>query len=293
MSVSEYNKAIDGIAERIGFHRRYQKGHFDRQLFLDAVREWCDAEGWQVPSEDDSLHFFWEHISRIAFITSSVVRERKKSESKTAWLMSNAKDGVARLHGGLEISENDYNQAIREAVFCMEPRDILLVAFSAAAVLGALAAGFVIAQKKRSPNSRDPSPHAPNAGKHVPPTWHLVLVVNAESDIIKTLRQGRFGDIDSDKLYQATQSLWMGDRFELTSSSILEWFNEERSATKQTEYDVYLIRIELEQHDSGLRRGANQMDRLDAFRRIPLSNATVSSRLPPDAYGAAHVFYKR
>ena len=120
----------------------------------------------------------------------------------------------------------------------------------------------------------------------------LVLVVNAgRESVIDAVRTGGVAALNGDQLYQATQALWLGKEtdFEL---SLGGWFNKERVVSEPSEYDVYLIRVEMAGDDPGLHRNANQLDRLDAFRRFQSMGfkATVSPRLPSDAYGTTDVY---
>jgi hypothetical protein len=124
----------------------------------------------------------------------------------------------------------------------------------------------------------------------------LLLVINASrQNIIQPLKSNHhITDDFSNEIYRITQALWMGNIREF--SQFETWFfqDKEVSESEYSEYDVYLVKIELKYSDKGFSRNANQLDRLDAFRKLPENtlNVYVSPRLPSKAY-ANKDFYSR
>ncbi|QSV64254.1 MAG: hypothetical protein HEQ26_17370 [Dolichospermum sp. DL01] len=124
----------------------------------------------------------------------------------------------------------------------------------------------------------------------------LLLVINASrQNIIDPLKSNHhITDDFSNEIYRITQALWMGNIREF--SQFETWFfqDKEVSENEYSEYDVYLVKIELKYSDKGFSRNANQLDRLDAFRKLPENtlNVYVSPRLPSKAY-ANKDFYSR
>jgi len=124
----------------------------------------------------------------------------------------------------------------------------------------------------------------------------LLLVINASrQNIIQPLKSNHhITDDFSNEIYRITQALWMGNIREF--SQFETWFlqDKEVSESEYSEYDVYLVKIELKYSDKGFSRNANQLDRLDAFRKLPENtlNVSVSPRLPSKAY-ANKDFYSR
>ena len=100
-------------------------------------------------------------------------------------------------------------------------------------------------------------------------------------------------DVSND-IYPSIQALWIGNKAEF--SHFKTWFSKEQEVQENeySEYDVYLVKIELKQSDNGFIRNANQLDRFDAFRRLPDNTLKVyiSPRLPSKAY-ANKDFYSR
>ncbi|MDF5723941.1 MAG: hypothetical protein PUP91_26455, partial [Rhizonema sp. PD37] len=124
----------------------------------------------------------------------------------------------------------------------------------------------------------------------------LVLVINAgREDILQPLKTNSpITTNQSDLLYRATQALWMGSKVDF-SSEFESWFNSEHAASKvESEYDVYFVQIELYEDDSGLKSDASQLDRIDAFHRLPNNSGKVkvSNQLPSKAY-ENRLFYSR
>jgi len=260
----------------------------DRAMLQDCVLAWCDVLDWdsEVAKNAESLdQLYADHLGRIAFRFGSEVRQRKESASIVARQAGAAKKFGAYLNEGLRSDSKDYTDASDGAMAKMEPRDYILVALAIAA------AGYVLYRSSTKPER---SVEAPPAFTHrVPDRWVLVLVINAgRESVVDALRSRDVAPLKSDQLYQATQALWLGTEDQFQSSSMSDWFNEAHAVSDPSEYDVHLVRVELASDDSGLHRNANQMDRLDAFRRLQSMGfkATVSPRLPSAAYGTTGVY---
>lgn len=281
----ELSRILGEIERRLGLRRRQHSG----ALFRAAVEAWCEAFDWPPEVVTHGMALEREHaahLGRALFQFESTVRARKKSTSKVAWVADTGKSVGSLVSAGLRSDATDYIDASDEAMSKMEPRDYLLIALAVAA------AGYVIyrlARPRSHPTESRPA-HTPAAR---PDRWSLVLVVNAErSRVIGGLRDGGVVSLDGDQLYQATQALWFGPAADFEASSLSSWFDETREVVENSEYDVHLIKLELDGDDRGLRRNANQMDRLDAFRRVKAKGykCVVSPRLPSDAYGTTDVY---
>lgn len=117
----------------------------------------------------------------------------------------------------------------------------------------------------------------------------LVLVINAErEDLINILREkNRITESDWEELYNATQFLWIGTAPEFSNSDIFNYFSKGNTVNLDTsEYDVYFIRIDLSKPDPGFQSGVLQIDRRDAFQRLPETSRgiSISPRLSSEAY---------
>ena len=123
----------------------------------------------------------------------------------------------------------------------------------------------------------------------------VVLVLNADknANIIEKLRTSGLSGLSKDELYSATQSL-----YEDTQSNVDAKFSHLFSGARppdNNEYDVHLVRLRgVSPSLRGLNRGANQMDRLDAFRKIHENRVKVdvSPRVDSYAYAADHIYIR-
>lgn len=158
------------------------------------------------------------------------------------------------------------------------------------AALGAATIAYVVFRSiNYSKNSNQKSD--PKSSVNITMHKVLILVINANREgVIDALRGHK--SLETDQLYEATQALWLGSKKEFESGPA-RWFGNGCEIGDLSEYDVCLVRFELNEDDRGFHRDANQMDRLDAFRRLQTKNLspTVSQRVSPDAY--RDMFYSR
>lgn len=282
---TELYRILGGIDRRLGVRRRQHSS----ALFRAAVEAWCEALDWprDVVSHAMALERqHAEHLGRTLFQYESTVRARKKSTSKVAWVADTGKSVGSLVSAGLRSDLNDYIDASDEAMSKMEPKDYLLIALAVAA------AGYVIYRLTR-PRSQPADTRPARTPEVRADRWTLVLVVNAgRAGVIDGLRAGGVVSLDGDQLYQATQALWFGTATDFEVSALSSWFDEGKGVEETSEYDVHLVKLELDGDDRGLHRNANQMDRLDAFRRVKAKGykCDVSPRLPSDAYGTTDVY---
>jgi hypothetical protein len=120
----------------------------------------------------------------------------------------------------------------------------------------------------------------------------LVLVINSlKEDFIQSLKnQVRIEPNDCDRLYRDTQFLWLGDKGRLPKK-LKDYDDFVVDLQQKSEYDVYLVSIELEQDHPGFRREANQMDRINAFRTLTDSRIkSISPRLKVEVYENTGVY---
>ncbi len=119
----------------------------------------------------------------------------------------------------------------------------------------------------------------------------LILVVFAtQKSIVDSIQaKGEIDYNDCEQLYKATQYLRQDTEDNLLSQwSAINKFN----AIEKSEYDIYLILIELNQVDEGFQKDVNQLERYDAFRKLSdlAVNVQVSPRLQMEAYGIFDVY---
>jgi hypothetical protein len=115
----------------------------------------------------------------------------------------------------------------------------------------------------------------------------LVLVVShLQADFLESLKGKRQINLnEGETLYEITKYLWLGAE---TEYSKIKANISDYSVAKgeESEYDIYLVYIELKDADEGFKPKVNQLDRFDAFRKLAdLSvNLTISPRLQMEAY---------
>lgn len=123
----------------------------------------------------------------------------------------------------------------------------------------------------------------------------LVLVVShLQADFLESLKGKRRINLnEGETLYEITKYLWLGDESEFSQrKATLNRYLVSEGA--ESEYDIYLVSIELNQADEGFKPKVNQLDRFDAFRNLALAdlpvNLTISPRLQMEAYGNIGVY---
>ncbi|MEP6514817.1 hypothetical protein [Microcoleus vaginatus] len=147
---------------------------------------------------------------------------------------------------------------------------------------------------------RQPYPNPPSPTVQAPPTQritkqYLVLVVFAsQADLLESLQTKRRIDItDGEALYEITKYLWLGSEtdFNQRIASIDQY---SVSKGEESEYDIYLVYIELNQADERFKSNVDQVDRYDAFRNLADADLEVkferSPRLQMEAYGNFDVY---
>jgi len=184
---------------------------------------------------------------------------------------------------------------------------IVLIAFAITAI------GYFIyilnQQKQQTTRREEPTQYNPNLPVHsistvetppipTPPVpiitkQFLVLVVSAlQADFLESLKaKGRIDSKDGESLYEITKYLWLGSESEFYKiKANLSQYSVSKG--QESEYDIYLVYLELKQVDEGFTPTVNQLDRYDAFRKLAdLSvNLTISPRLQMEAYGNIGVY---
>jgi hypothetical protein len=155
-------------------------------------------------------------------------------------------------------------------------------------------------QTQTSPREevRQPYPNPPSPTVQAPPTQritkqYLVLVVSAsQADLLESLQtKGRIDFSDGEALYEITKYLWLGSETDLNKrrASINQY---SVSKGEESEYDIYLVYIELNQADERFKSNVDQLDRYDAFRNLADLEVKFerSPRLQMEAYGNFDVY---
>ncbi len=143
---------------------------------------------------------------------------------------------------------------------------------------------------QNSSDKTPPTPPTPIITKQF-----LVLVVShLQADFMESLKAKRRINInEGEALYEITKYLWLGAESEFSQMKA----NLDRylvSEGAESEYDIYLVYIELNKANEGFKPNVNQLNRFDAFRKLAdLSvNLTISPRLQMEAYENIGVYYR-
>jgi hypothetical protein len=115
----------------------------------------------------------------------------------------------------------------------------------------------------------------------------LVLVVAAEkADLVHLMKtKGYISPDDGTKLYELTKYLWLGSESDFIKkvSNTKDYLV---AKDKESEFDNYLVYLELKQSDKGFKPNVGQLARYDAFRKLAdlKVNFEISPRLQMEAY---------
>ncbi|WP_449417589.1 hypothetical protein [Phormidium nigroviride] len=204
----------------------------------------------------------------------------------------------------------------------MEPNNIVVAGVAGAAIGAAIgsvggpvgavvgaAVGAALCLKKQQEEQpqqptcgEEPSPYNPNPPGSItstvqPPSiptpvtiitkQFLVLVVShLQADFLESLKaKGRINVNEGETLYEITKYLWLGAETEYSKiKANISDYSVAKGA--ESEYDIYLIYIELNQADEGFKPKVNQLVRFDAFRKLAYLavNLTISPRLQMEVY---------
>lgn len=194
-----------------------------------------------------------------------------------------------------------FKRYMNEKIFTLidfnSPNDmtvILLIAF----VLTGVGLLYFLLNQQQSQNTRtsDYQLTIPNVSSSPVPKitkQFLVLVVSAsQADFIESLESiRRINSNDAEELYRITKYLWLGYESEFYQK-IADINRYSVSKGEESEYDIYLVYMELKQADEGFNPSVNQLDRYDAFRKLAdlAVNLTISPRLQMEAYGNIEVY---
>jgi hypothetical protein len=156
-------------------------------------------------------------------------------------------------------------------------------------------------RQQQTPSREEPRQYNPNPqSSKVPESLiprstkqSLVLVISAaQVEFLESLRAKRRIDMnDGERLYEITKYLWLGSEndFNQGEASINQY---SVSEGEESEYDIYLICIELNKAEEGLKSNVNQLDRYDAFRNLAnlAIKFKISPRLQMEAYENFEVY---
>ncbi|UXE62464.1 MAG: hypothetical protein KA717_06770 [Woronichinia naegeliana WA131] len=153
---------------------------------------------------------------------------------------------------------------------------------------------FQLNQQKTATSNQGSLSDDDNPSYFLPEPKTLILVVNAlKKDCLDKLEsQGnQIQSEDCEKLYRATSFLWMGDELHPKLNRNLNnsgAFVVQEGA--ESEYDVYLLKIELSKANEGFEQNADQVSRIDAFRELEGLSVQISRRLKVSVYENTNIY---
>jgi hypothetical protein len=173
---------------------------------------------------------------------------------------------------------------------------VALIAFAVTAV------GSLIYRLNQTIQIEKPIPNNPNSPSFIVQPLpvqiitkqFLVLVVSAsQTDFLESLEAKRHIDSnDGEKLYEITKYLYLASETEFNQKmpNINNQYLVQR--TKESEYDIHLISIELKQPEHCFKPNVDQLDRYDAFRDLDnlAIHFKISPRLQMEAYENIEVY---
>lgn len=255
-----------------------------RDVLDCAVNSWCYK--LDIPDEGNRYINQWQQCE-LKEIYEDICKEWKPKTNYSWWgaqPSSKFKEYIlTKVVNGMKNPDN-------------EIKFILLIALVVTGVGYAL---YLLRQsEKQAPSSKSSQPVStpPFRQDKAYRSWTLVLVINAgQEEIIQSLKTNcRVMPNEVEVLYSATQALWMDSEAAFSKSELKSRFSDAREEreSKKSEYDVHFLQIELYKHDPGFCPNVNQIDRLDAFRRLPENSGkvVVSPRLPSKAYENTDVY---
>jgi hypothetical protein len=137
------------------------------------------------------------------------------------------------------------------------------------------------------------NPPIPTPSVQIITKQFLVLVISAsQSEFLESLKGKNHIDVSQgEQLYQITRYLWLGSETEL-SQKIHDINQYSVAKGAESEYNIYLVKIKLEQDEEGFKPNVNQIDRYDAFRKLNdlAVEVKVSERLQIKSYEKLGVY---
>lgn len=165
----------------------------------------------------------------------------------------------------------------------------LLGGFGGAAIGGS--AGMLL-QKHVNKQRIKPISSVPSAADSHADSHDVLLILNAShGDTLEKLKTSGLSGLSKDELYRVTQALYKDTPSNI--DKLRYWLTDAARSTNNTEYDAHVVRLRgVPSTLRGFDRRANQMDRLDGFRKLKEigTKVEVGPRVPSDAYATGHYY---
>jgi hypothetical protein len=267
-----------------------------------AIRSWCDEIGYgdsyqQIKKELYSwIEDRWV-VDNISKIYNQLLRSTMEYGKNAhmplfpGWddlvgnpILQGAKDGIESI-----VKDTNTKKRIKK----MDTKLILIIAFVLMSIGLVL---WILLEKEEKPNKELERERVPQASQE---KTILLLILDAEGSkqIIPNLLSE--GKITSEMVHilsstSIIMALWQGTQEEFTKKELNKSFDCSPNS-EVSEYDVYVVEIELAKREIEFERNANAMSRYNAFKRLankPDSHkiTKVSQRLPKEAYNNPHLY---
>ncbi|WP_052312614.1 hypothetical protein [Geminocystis herdmanii] len=175
----------------------------------------------------------------------------------------------------------------------MNNPDIIFIVFLS---LNITAFGLVIYKITESVSSSNNDGYFLNLSS-TPISQKLILIVNAlKKDCLDKIKNqdNRILPEDTEKLYRATSFLWMGIESEL-NEQFKNYSDYIAETDQESEYDIYIVEINLPEVKEGLKKDVDKLSRIDAFRELsdlPDLEIKISPRLKVSVYENTNVYVR-
>jgi hypothetical protein len=289
--------------------RERQGSKYVREYLSHAIGIWCNQFNMSQDITDYILRGYYQ--PEIKDLTNYIYQEGTR-EKENWTIPTPGGDAPTRIKIENPFSHNPFSQHINALFNRMNIRRenmefIVLIAFAITAIGSFI---YILNQQKQEttrgeqPRQYNSNPLASTFSTVQTPSnptpsnpritnQFLILVVShLQADFLKSLQgKERIDFKDGESLYEITKYLWLGSETEYSQiKSNISEYSVPKGA--ESEYDIYLVYVELKEADEGFKSNVNQLDRYDAFRKLDdlALNFRISPRLQMEAYGNIGVY---
>ncbi len=272
-----------------------------------AIRSWCHEIGYgdsyqQIKKELDSwLKDQWV-VDNISNIYSQLLRSTIEYGKNTHMPVVPFPFGDFVVNPILQGAKDGIQSIVKDTKDRIEKMDIKLIVIIAFVLMSIGIVLWILKSEKEEKSNKKREIKPSPSGK-LPQAYQektiLLLVLDAEGSkeiIPKLYCEGKITSkmvpiLSSTSIIMA---LWQGTQEEFTKKELNKSFDCSPNS-EVSEYDVYVVEIELAKREIEFERNANAMSRYNAFKRLANKPDSykiikVSQRLPKEAYDNPHLY---
>lgn len=282
-------------------NRECRGSKYVRDYLIYAIRIWCKELQMSPDITSYILRGYSQH--EINDLTDYIYKEwEPKHKERSTFLGKQEYHELSNLYSIVNKTIINKVMMRNETMGSEKMKFIVLIAFGISAIGYFI---YILNQPKRQQAARreEPRQYNPNFPIQTPPiasnpvqtrtNQFLTLVVFAsKADVLESLKAKKsISYKDADSLYEITTYLWLGSESEFSQRTAnINLYSVSKG--QESEYDIYLVYMELKQADEGFNSSVTQLDRIDAFRKLAYlaSNLTISPRLKMEAYENFEVY---